>query len=345
MGMLAGTFNVMTKDLEAAKKKVDNWTQTLEEEIAKKTDELEESQDKLIQSEKLAALGRLTSDVAHRIRNPLTSIGGFAHKLERIVKGDKEREYTGIVVTEVTRLEKILRDVLTFSREAGLRFERNSAKEVVRDVSSLYRNMCNDQSVHMEVTIEENLPLVLMDKNQAKQAFGNLLANALDAMPGGGMLSIRACREELHNAIFLSIKVSDTGAGIPKEKLHLIFEPFFSTMGMYGTGLGLSITRKIMEEHGGFITAESAVGKGSTFSLYFPYQSDEESLKIKCWEFKTCGRDKDAAIKCPAFPNFGRICWAVAGTFCEGKAQGTFAQKYNDCRKCEFYRKVKSREA
>jgi hypothetical protein len=125
----------------------------------------------------------------------------------------------------------------------------------------------------------------------------------------------------------------------------LIFEPFFSTKEIgHGTGLGLSITRKIIEEHGGFIGAESIVEKGSTFSLYFPYQSEEDSLKVKCWEYMKCGRDKDSTIRCPAYPDFGRICWAVAGTFCEAKVQGTFAQKYEDCRRCGFHQKITKKD-
>jgi two-component system NtrC family sensor kinase len=344
MGMLAETFNMMTKDLKAAKQKVDNWTQTLEEEIARKKGELKKSQDKLIQAEKLAALGRLTSDVAHEIRNPLTSIGGFAHRMEKLALSEKEKECAGIVVAEVKRLEKVLRDVLAFSGEEKFHFERNAADEVIRDVSALYRNLCEDLSVRLEVTAGENLPPVLMDRNRAKQALGNLFANALDAMPGGGLLSLTACMEELNDAIFVAIKISDTGAGMPEEKLTRIFEPFFSTKVIRGTGLGLPITKKIMEEHGGFVRVESVEGRGSTFSLYFPYQSEEESLKIKCWEFMKCGREKGTAMKCPAFPHFGRICWAVAGTLCEGKAQGTFALKYEDCLKCEYYRKVSSKE-
>jgi hypothetical protein len=146
--------------------------------------------------------------------------------------------------------------------------------------------------------------------------------------------------QEVHKVMFVFVRVSDTGTGIPEEKLPLIYEPFFSTKETgHGTGLGLSITRKIMEEHGGFIHAESNVDEGSTFSLYFPYQGPAECEKISCWEFTGCGRDKDATIKCPAYPNYGRVCWAVAGTFCEGKVQGVFAQKCEDCQKCTFYQK------
>jgi len=345
MGLLAKTFNVMTKDLNIAKEKTENWTQTLEKEIAKKTDELRRSQDKLLQAEKLAALGRLTSDVAHEIRNPLTALGGFAHRLCKIATGTKEKEYTEVIIAEVDRLEKILRNVLTFSRDARLHLEMHTMDDVVGDVAKLYNEACTEQSIDMKVALGENLPKVLVDRDQVKQAVSNLMTNAIDAMPDGGTLTIAAGEENLHNVAFVFLKVSDTGKGIPHDKLSQIFEPFFTTKEIgHGTGLGLSISRKIIEEHGGFISAESIDGEGSTFTLYFPYQSGAESLKVQCWEYMKCGRDKDATIKCPAHPNFGRICWVMAGTFCEGKVQGTFAQKYEDCGKCEFFQKVNKGE-
>jgi two-component system NtrC family sensor kinase len=345
MGYLAGAFNEMTEELEYSRERLQNWAQTLEEEVTKKTEELKRSQDKLIQAEKLASLGRLTSDVAHEIRNPLTAIGGFARRLNKIATGAKEKEYAEIVVAEVSRLEKILRDILTFSRDARCHLQRHKIEKIVSDTVKMYEELCREQSVNIEITIEENLPPVLIDKEQAIQSLGNLITNAIDAMSGGGTLRITEGKEVLHDVEYVFIKVSDTGKGISKDKLPLIFEPFFSTKETgHGTGLGLSITRKIIEEHGGFIKAESAAGKGSAFSLYFPYQSEEESLKINCWDYMKCNRDKDATIKCPAYPDFGRICWAVAGTFCEGKAQGTFAQKYEDCRKCPFYQKRVKKE-
>jgi two-component system NtrC family sensor kinase len=344
IGVLAGTFNVMTKDLEVAREKMENFTQALEAEVAKKVDELKKSQDKLFQAEKLASLGRLTADVAHEIRNPLTALGGFAHRLYKIVDGDKQKEYADIIIAEVDRLEKILKDVLTFSRDARSHLERRPLEEAVHEVVKTYGGLCREQSIGVDVRIAENLPFVLIDKDQVKQALTNLVTNAIDAMQKGGMLTILEDQEEISDVTYVFLKVSDTGPGIPEEKLPLIFEPFFSTKEIHGTGLGLSITRKIIEEHGGFIKAESVEGKGATISLYFPYQSEADSVQTKCWEYMRCGRDKDSALKCPAYPNFGRTCWAVAGTFCEGKVQGTFAQKYEDCKKCEFYRKVKDKE-
>lgn len=345
MSILSNTFNVMTDELRTARERMKDWTKILEAEVAKKTEALRRSQDKLIQAEKMASLGRLTADVAHEIRNPLTAIGGFARRLFKITAGKKEKEYSGIVVTEVDRLEKILRDVLVFSREAKNNLERHDIGDIVKEVLNLYGALCREQSINVVINIERGLPPVLLDREQGTQAVANIITNAIDSMPDGGTLSITAGRESLHDAAYVYLKISDTGRGIPANKLPFIFEPFFSTKEIgYGTGLGLSITRKIMEEHGGFIKVESDIETGSTFSLYFPYQTDAECMKISCWEYMNCKRDKDATVKCPAYPHFGRMCWAVAGTFCEGKAQGTFAQKYEDCRKCEFYQKMIQKE-
>lgn len=342
IGLLVHTFNDMTQELKTARGRMEDWTESLEREVAKKTDALKKYQDKLVQAEKLAALGRLTADLAHEIRNPLTAIGGFARRLYKSAESEKEKERAEIIISEVHRLEKILREVLTFSRDARSHLEKHHLEEFVYDVVKIHEYVCIEQSVTVEVMIEKNLPPVLVDKDQVKQALTNLITNALDAMPRGGTLKITAGNENLYDVRYVFLKVSDTGQGIDEDNLSLIFEPFFTTKKTgHGTGLGLSITRKIIEEHGGFIKAERNPGAGSTFSLYFPQQSEEESREVKCWEYMKCGRDKDATTKCPAYSNFGRVCWVVAGTFCEGKVQGTFAQKYEDCRKCDFYQMLK----
>jgi len=341
VGQLVGSFNEMTQELKTSREKLQNWTESLEQEVAKKSDELKKSQDKLIHAEKLAAMGRLTADVAHEIRNPLTAIGGFARILQKKATGEKEKKHAEIIVVEVARLEKILKDVLTFSSDVRYHLEKHRVEDFVFDVVTMFEHTCSEQSVTVSVAIEKDLPPILIDREQVKQAFGNLITNALEAMPRGGALSITAGSELLNGVRYVYVKVFDTGTGVDENKMSLIFEPFFTTQERgRSTGLGLSITRKIMEEHGGFIKAEGTKGKGSTFSLYFPQQSDEESEKIKCWEYMKCGRDKDATAKCPAHANFGRVCWAVAGTFCEGKVQGTFAQKYENCMKCDFYQMV-----
>jgi len=344
IGRLARTFNEMTGELGSARKRLETWTQCLEDEVRKKGEEIKRAQGKLAQAEKLAALGRLTADIAHEIRNPLTALGGFGRRLLKMAENEREKEYADIVVSEVDRLEHILRDVLTFSREARVHFVREPVTESIRGTLASFAGLCEEQSIRVVTSFKTDLP-VLIDRDQIRQAVTNLVSNAIDAMPGGGTLSVETAKEELNGITYVAVRVSDTGPGIPEDKLPLIFEPFYTTKKIgHGTGLGLSISRKIMEEHGGFISAKNGPEGGLTMSLYLPYQSDEDMASVKCWEYMKCGRDVDSELKCPAYPNFGRVCWVVAGTFCEGKVQGTFAQKYEDCRKCEFYRRVINKE-
>jgi len=340
IGRVASTFNSMTAELKIARHRMEKWTQSLEEEVAKKTREIKQAQDKLIQAEKLASLGRLTADVAHEIRNPLSALGGFGRRLLKSVTEKKQKDYAEIIVTEADRLEHVLSDVLTFSREAQFHFDKMPVNEIIEKSVTLFNDICEEQSIYINVRYETDLP-VLIDREQLAHAANNLLSNAIDAMPDGGTLTIHTVNQRVNDVTYVAVHFSDTGAGIPEETLPYVFEPFYSTKKIgHGTGLGLSISRKIIEEHGGFILAENRNGTGVTVSMFFPYQDEEELKEVKCWEFMQCGRDVNEEIKCPSYPNFGRVCWAVAGTLCAGKIQGTFAQKINDCRNCRFYKMV-----
>ena len=341
IGRLASTFNSMTAELNIARQRMVKWTQTLEKEVAKKTLEIKQAQDKLIQAEKLASLGRLTADIAHEIRNPLSALGGFGRRLLKNTTEKKQKEYAEIIVSEADRLEHVLSDVLTFSREARFHFKKARVNEIIRKSVNLYRENCKEQSIDIKVQFETDLP-VLIEMDQVEHAVNNLISNAIDAMPDGGALTVTTQKEQANDITYVAVHISDTGEGIPEENLPLVFEPFYTTKKIgHGTGLGLSITRRIVEEHGGFIQAKNRSEKGLTVSMFFPYQSDEDSKKIPCWEYMQCGRDVNDEIKCPAYPHFGQVCWAVAGTLCAGKIQGTFAQKINDCRNCKFYKKSK----
>ncbi len=342
IGRLTHTFNAMTEELGDARKRMEQWTQSLEEEVRKKTEEIRRTQGKLIESEKLAALGRLTADIAHEIRNPLTALGGFGRRLQRISSTTKEKEYADIIVSEVHRLEQILRDVMTFSREPKISFEKKTVTDLVRDCLMTYSAVCAEYAIKVERRFGDELS-VLIDAGQVRQALNNLISNAIDVMPHGGILSVSTASESVNDVTYIAVHVSDTGTGIPRDQLPYVFEPFYTTKEIgRGTGLGLSISRKIIEEHGGFISARNNNGRGLTASLYFPYQSDEDLARTPCWKFMGCDRHTGKEAKCPAYPHFGRVCWVVAGTFCEGKVQGTYAQKCDDCRKCEFREKVVS---
>jgi signal transduction histidine kinase len=339
IGRLAMTFNKMTTELNTARQKLELWNQSLEMEVKRQTIEIRQTQDKLIQAEKLAALGRLSADIAHEIRNPLTALGGFGRRLLKSATTEKQIEYAQIVVSEVDRLEKILRDILAFSRESKKNFSKMPLVGVVEESLHFFEDMCNEHNITVVFKNDSSLP-VLIDKAHARQAVNNLIINAIAAMSDGGTLTVTIKEEQENEITYVTLHLDDTGPGIPADQLAMIFEPFF-TGKPTGTGLGLPISQKIIEEHGGMIKVANRQEGGCRVSLYFPYQSDEETAKTQCWEFMQCGREKNCEAKCPANPNFGRICWAVAGTLCAGKVQGTFAQKITSCRNCDFYRHVK----
>ena len=134
----------------------------------------------------------------------------------------------------------------------------------------MYEDICKDKAIRIERRLGETPP-VPANKEQVLQALENLVSNAIDAMPRGGTLAVSADRERVGNQDYLAMKIKDTGQGIPKEIIERIFEPFFTTkLLMKGTGLGLSITKKVVEDHGGFIRVDSEIGAGATFGLYFP---------------------------------------------------------------------------
>ena len=311
-------------------------------------DELRRLQDKLIRAEKLSALGRLTSDVAHEIRNPLTVVGGFARRLERrLPEGAVESRYAQIIVSEVGRLERILKDTLSFSRDAKYHLVHTNIGDLLPEIGEAFVDLCREKGVTLVIEPTPGLPSCIVDRDQIRQAVHNLLANATDAMPAGGTLTLRTRTEQDNGVNYVTLDVIDTGVGIPEDKVNRIFDPFYSTKEIgHGTGLGLSICKKIMEEHKGAVRVKSIPGEGSTFSLYLPYLSPEEAFQTQCWEYMHCGMEsaEEARRKCPAYPNYGRICWSIAGSFADEKAQCVPAEQLGDCRKCEFYDRVQVRK-
>jgi signal transduction histidine kinase len=150
--------------------------------------------------------------------------------------------------------------------------EECDVHEIVERALKSYEDMCIEQSIVTERSFCDVSPIE-GDKEQVLEAIENLISNAIDAMPDGGTLTVVTDTEVLRGSQYALVKIKDTGKGIPEEDLSKIFEPFFTTkLLLKGTGLGLSIAKKIVEDHGGFITIDSMIGTGSTFSLYFPYK-------------------------------------------------------------------------
>ena len=230
----------------------------------------------LAHAEKLAALGRFTANIAHEIRNPLTSVGGFARRLDKVMPEDtKEKEYTKIIIAEVNRLEKILNNILSFSKETPPNYTRNNLTDLIERMVLLHGDLLKEKSIVVQKSLAE-IPKFSFDRDMLIEALDNILLNAVDSMTEGGTLTVITEKEEKQEGARVSVKVKDTGAGISQDQLEMIFEPFYTTKVAEGTGLGLSITRKIMESMDGTVDIESEVGKGSTITLSLPFNGGQK---------------------------------------------------------------------
>jgi signal transduction histidine kinase len=237
-------------------------------------------QERLVQSEKLAALGEMAANVAHELRNPLVSIGGFARRLHKSIEDPKNKRYTTIVIKEVNRLEKILNNVLSFTRRPMYKFEPCQIHKVVNETLEIYYEEMVDKKIECHKEYSEDLPVIEIDRLQFKQALINLVANAIQAMPKGGSLWIRIFEDQLLDNKGLTIEITDTGGGVSEDILHNVFNPFFTTKTI-GTGLGLAITHKIVTLHNGRIGLKNEPGKGATFIIKLPLKQRKEATPKK----------------------------------------------------------------
>jgi len=231
------------------------------------------TQNRLIQSEKLAALGEVVASIAHEIKNPLVSIGGFARRLERNLKeNSSEKKYMRIVLKEVNRLENVLNQTLVFSRDLPLPSDHLDMNRVLEDCLSILEGEFQEGHISVNCDLASNLPPLVSDPQQLKQVFLNLFVNAIQAMGSGGQLSVKTSLVQKQEKPWLQVEVEDAGGGIPQENLENIFNPFFTTK-QEGTGLGLAITHKIVTRYGGEIEVINRPGQGATFVVRFPLAS------------------------------------------------------------------------
>jgi signal transduction histidine kinase len=233
--------------------------------------EIDERQEELVQSRKIAALGTFTAGVAHEINNPLNNISLTAEALIEDFGPEIPGEAKELVLDILFQSERaadVVGNLLDFSRS-----ERSSScdllvDDVIRRTIKLVKNQMMLSGIQPGVKIAPGIPKIRGTLRHLQQVFLNLFLNAIHAMPDGGELTVEA---KPYSEEFVRIEVKDTGVGIKAEDLQKIFDPFYTTKGVgRGTGLGLSVTYAIVKEHGGYIEVDSAVGKGSTFSVYIP---------------------------------------------------------------------------
>jgi len=239
----------------------------MEEKIQKTTADLRKTEAQLIRSEKLAALGQLAAGIAHEIRNPLTSINILIHSLTKdFPSEDSHREDLNVIEEEIDRINEILDRFLRFAKPASPLLERTEVASIFEETLQLLRPRMEKQGIHVQKEFQD-LPMILMDREQIKQVALNLLLNAIQAMPKGGTLTLRGQNSKDGQSITISIQ--DSGVGIPDEDMNKLFDPFFSTR-EGGIGLGLSIAHRIIDQHHGKIEVESDPGKGTLFTIWLP---------------------------------------------------------------------------
>ncbi len=250
------------------------------EEIQQRAAELEEAYEKLaaaqkeiIEAEKLASIGEVTAIVAHEIRNPLSTIGGFARSInQRWDDAQRVRRNSQIIAEEVGRLEDILQNLLNFAKPPRSNLVLDRAELLIDYAVRIVENLGNGARIHIQLHVEEGLPEIYLDHVQCRQVIVNLVLNAIEAMPDGGTLELGARRAD----DVVELYVSDTGKGISEENIANIFDTFYTTKPS-GTGLGLALTQRIVHQHGAELKVFSKEGEGSTFVIAFPIPTEQNS--------------------------------------------------------------------
>jgi two-component system NtrC family sensor kinase len=237
--------------------------------------ELREMQQALLQSEKLAAMGKLTSQIAHELNNPIYGIMNTLELLKtEIPPESKRRRILELSLSETQRLAEMLRNMLSFSKPEEEKRRPVKINELVEGILLVMEKQMRESNIRVETYFDGTLPEVMASTNQMRQVMLNLLKNAREAMPKGGVLTVRTSRED-HKVV---IAIQDTGVGIPEELRDKIFEAFFTTkQKVKGVGLGLSVCYGIIKDHGGEIRVESEVDKGTTFTILMPVSAREGS--------------------------------------------------------------------
>ena len=263
LGQLSAAFNEMTAQLARVR----------------------ELEDRLRRADRLAALGTMAAGIAHDIRNPLTSILIFS-QLMSLHHDDPEvrAKFDRVVPRELERVQAVIEDMMELARSGTLNLEVTSLNEVLAQVLELFEGQVAALGIKISREFAADLPSCMADRKRLHRCFSNIIANGIQAMPSGGDLSVRTDRlpapglsdpqtdnstQGAQNGSKVRVVISDTGQGIPPDRLLRIFDPFYTTKEK-GLGLGMAITHRIIEDHKGTVDVQSQLGLGTTFTIHFP---------------------------------------------------------------------------
>jgi len=279
-GKIVG-FQTTVRDIterKAMEKKLEEYSRHLEKMVEERTRELKESQERLLKSERLAAIGELAAMVGHDLRNPLQAITNAAYIMRTFYESLPAEAKERIVPQDAPKMLQIIRDEVAYANNivsnlqdfAGVRepdFQDTDLNSVIHNALSKVKIPGN---IKVMVRLDKTVPRLKIDPAQMRRVYVNLITNAVQAMPEGGKLTITSRRK----GDYIEVGVQDTGVGIPKQNMKKIFTPLFTTKAK-GVGLGLPICKNLVEAHGGSIEVESEVGKGATFTIRLPIRQGE----------------------------------------------------------------------
>jgi len=274
----------ISHDITERKKEEEEITRRLEKMVADRTRELEETHNKLLHSDKMASLGKLSASVVHEINNPIAGILNLSILGKRMLSEEEWtgedrgtlEQYLGLIETETRRISRIISNLLAFSRQSKLEVNRIDLNRLIERILMIHANQLKLGNIKIDTAFDESLPQITGSGDQLQQVFMNFISNAAEAMePSGGILSITTRHHLKENQI--SVLFEDTGTGIPPKDIPKLFEPFFTTKKEgKGVGLGLSVAYGIVQDHGGSIDVESTPSKGTRFKLVFPLKREAE---------------------------------------------------------------------
>lgn len=226
--------------------------------------------EKLAETEKTEALGHMMDELAHEIRNPLVSIGGFARRVyEELPEGSPNRKYIEIILQDVERLEKMIKRLIEVKSASLSYIEPADINDIIAKSVEKFEQDIEEKDINVEISLTENPPLVRVDRENLKKAISNIIENAIESMKSG--TKTLRISTKTSGGVF-EIQISDTGRGIPRDKIKSIYDPFVTSK-IYGPGLGLTVALNIIQNHKGTILVESKEGEGTTFTIRLPMRS------------------------------------------------------------------------